>query len=672
MKTISSNTDSIKVLIIEDEEAHFQLMKRAILKQLPETSVFHAISAAACLEELDTINPDIILVDYLLPDMTGIEFLATIKRIGFDIPVIMITGQGDEGIAVHAMKLGAKDYLVKNKDFFLLLPSVIEQVTREDKLKHNLWKVSRLNELLLDSLPYPAMMIRQDQFVLAANQIAQEMGVQIGKTCWKSFRFDAHSKSPQKNKNECSFCRIKEMFQLDKAINIPELTIHDRIWDIWWIPIDREDCLHYAIDITDRKRIESKLRISSRFLEVVNRHEDMGSLLQGFVHELKSITGCCAAAAWILNDQKDTPFIISEGCDPKLLVRATINRMNSDAELVDVTTTDETEPPITISECLSFAGAGSAQTLCSAQPTPWDFHSTALLPIHLEERNLGYIFLADIKEGMLPSETIEIATTAAMKLAIVVERIQSRKLMKKSEQILRLLSDRLLTAQEEERKKISRDLHDSVGSSLCAIRLFLSIALQGRPARKPIKKILSLTQETIDEVRRIMADLRPSFLDNLGIIAALDCLVNRFSETHPGIGINQQVEIEEHEVPESIKIVILRIVQESFNNISKYSQADSVTLKLVKKEDAILLSINDNGIGFNPGLIDYAKHFGTGIGLVSMKERTELSGGTFILKSREGKGTTITASWPLFFYQQQGITSDTQTAKKHGANGDKR
>jgi signal transduction histidine kinase/DNA-binding response OmpR family regulator len=671
MKTISSNTDSIKVLIIEDEEAHFQLMKRAILKQLPDYSVFHAISASACLEELDTINPDIILVDFLLPDMTGIEFLATIKRMGCDIPVIMITGQGDEGIAVHAMKLGAQDYLVKNKDFFLLLPSVIEQVTRENKLKHNLWKVSRLNELLLDSFPYPAMMIRQDQFVLAANQTAQEMGVQIGKTCWKSFRFNAHSESPHKDENECSFCRIKEMFMLDKAINIPELTIHDRIWDIWWIPLDREACLHYAIDITNRKRMESTLRISSRFLEIINRHEDMRSLLQGFVHELKSITGCCAAAAWILNDQEDTPFIISEDCNVEQLVRATMNRVNGDATLVDGKKPGETKPPITISECLSFARANAAQTLCSAQTTPWDFNSTALIPIHLEERNLGYIFLADTREGMLPSETIEIAATAAMKLAIVVERIQSRKLLKKSEQTLRLLSDRLLTAQEEERKKISRELHDSVGSSLCAIRLSLSIALQGRPARKPIKKILSLTQETIDDVRRIMTDLRPSFLDELGIIAALDCLVNRFSETHPGIGIKQQVEIEEHEVPESLKIVILRIVQESLNNISKYSQADSVTLKLVKKEEAILLSIHDNGIGFKPGLIDYTKHFGTGIGLVSMRERTEHSGGKFILKSGEGKGTSIKASWPLS-YQQQGITSDTQTAKKHGANGDKR
>jgi signal transduction histidine kinase/CheY-like chemotaxis protein len=671
MKTISSNTDSIKVLIIEDEEAHFQLMKRAILKQLSETSVFHAISAAACLENLDSFKPDIILVDYLLPDMTGIEFLATIKRMDYDIPVVMITGQGDEGIAVSAMKLGAQDYLVKNKDFFLLLPSVIEQVTREDKLKHNLWKVSRLNELLLESLPYPAMMIRQDQFVLAANHIAQEMGVQIGKTCWKGFRFNAHSESAQEAENECSFCRMKEMFQMDKAINIPELTINDRVWDIWWIPIDREDCLHYAIDITDRKRMETKLRISSRFLEIVNRHEDMGSLLQGFVHELKSITGCCTAAAWISNDKEDTPFIISEGCDPELLMQATRNRMNADSALLDVNTTDETEPMITISECLWFAGAGAAQTLCSAHTTPCDFHSTALLPIQLEERNLGYIFLADTREGMLPAETIEIAATAAMKLAIVVERIQSRKLLKKSEQTLRLLSERLLTAQEEERKKISRELHDGVGSSLCAIRLSLSIALQGRPARKPIKKILSLTQETIDEVRRIIADLRPSFLDELGIIGALDGLVDRFSETHPGIDIKHQVEIEEHEVPESLKIVILRIVQESMNNISKYSQADSVTLKLVKKEESMLLSVNDNGIGFNPRLIDYSNRFGTGIGLVSMKERTELSGGTFIFKSRKGKGTTINASWPLF-YQQQGITSDTQTTKKHGTNSDKR
>lgn len=633
LKTISLDTETIKVVIIEDEEAHFQLMKRAICKELPKTSLYHATSPVACLEELDSINPDVILVDYLLPDMTGIEFLSAIKQQECDIPVIMITGQGDEGIAVQAMKLGAQDYLVKSADFFHLLPSVIEQVTRERRLKHNLWKVSRLNELLLDSLPYPAMMIRKDLIVLAANQIAQEMGTRVGGRCWQSFRFDAHSGHGPKAEGECSFCRKNEMYQFNKAINIPEMTINGRMWDIWWIPLDSEDCLHYAIDITDRKRMEYKLLISSRFLEIANRHTDVKSLLNDFVHDLKSITGCSIVAAWVSNHEGDKPIIVSEGYEPRLLELAAMIRMKRDGS------PDAFDSLGLSPESRLFAGTDAAQAN--------RFSSTALLPVRLKEQTFGFVFLADRREGILPPEIVEIAATAVMKLAIAVERIQSRELLKKSEQTLRFLSDRLMTAQEEERKKISRELHDSVGSSLCAIHLSLSIALQNSLTREPFEKILSSTKNTIDEVRRIMSDLRPSFLDECGIIAALDYFCRQFEEIHRSIRVRQQVKVKEHEVPDPLKIVMLRIVQESFNNIAKYSQASAVTLSLINKEGEIRLSVHDNGIGFNPDSIGYRKELGTGIGLVSMKERTELSGGSFILKSQKGEGTTITASWPF-------------------------
>jgi signal transduction histidine kinase/DNA-binding NarL/FixJ family response regulator len=639
MKEELSETGPIKVMIIEDEEAHFQLMKRAICKELPKASVFHTLSAAACLEELDSINPDILLVDYLLPDMTGIEFLSAIKHMACDIPVIMITGQGDEGIAVKAMKLGAQDYLVKNADFFLLLPAVIEQVIRERRLNRNLHRLSRLNESLLESLPYPAMMIRKDQVVLAANRMAHEMGTQVGEYCRQIFRFDQLSGQRKKAEGECSFCRRNEMFQLNKAINIPDITVNGRIYDIWWIPMNHEIFLHYAIDVTDRKMAEYKLLASSRFLEITNRHIDTKPLLHEFVHDLKSIIGCCIVAAWVINSEGNTPLIVSEGYDPRLLEPAVMFRMNMDASPGLEPPQNGSESLILSPESMFFAGTDVTQAN--------RFLSTALLPVRLKEKTFGSIFLADTREGILPLEIIEIAATAAMKLAIAVERIQSRELLKKSEQTLHFLSDRLMTAQEEERKKISHELHDSIGSSLCAIHLSLSIALQDNLKREPLEKILSLTKNTIDEVRRIMSDLRPSFLDELGIIATLAHFCKQFEEIHPGINVKQQVKVKEDEVPDPLKIVMLRIVQESFNNIAKYSRATTVRLNLIKKEGAIRLSVDDNGIGFNPDSIGYRKELGTGIGLVSMKERAELSGGSFILNSKKGEGTTITASWPF-------------------------
>ena len=132
--------EPLTLVIIEDEEAHFSLMKRAIAKEFPHASVYHFKEANLCLEQLDSIIPTIIITDYLLPGMNGIEFLEALSQKNKDIPVIMITGQGDENVAVRAMKLGTVDYLVKSGDFFTLLPTVIEKVVRKNRLEQSLLK----------------------------------------------------------------------------------------------------------------------------------------------------------------------------------------------------------------------------------------------------------------------------------------------------------------------------------------------------------------------------------------------------------------------------------------------------------------------------------------------------------------------------------------------------
>jgi signal transduction histidine kinase len=512
-----------------------------------------------------------------------------------------------------------------------------------------LHKVARLNALLLDSLPYPAMMIRWDRLVLEANRIAQQMGARVGGYCWQNFRLDQHSNCPHDEDGECRFCLAGDAFQSGEAINSHELAVNGRIWDVWWIPIDREVCLHYAIDITERKRAEYSLRILSRFLEIANRYADMPSLLQAFVQELISVTCCSAVAVWVLNSEGNEPFIAGQGCDLKQLTAdpARIKACEPPAE----SRTNDRPPPVpgipSTTGSAALTSAPTAQEQGSRSGRPSDAVATAWIPVRLEERILGAIYLGGPKEGLLSTETIDIVDTAAMKLAAAVERILSKERLEKSEQTLRFLSNRLMSAQEEERTRISRELHDSIGSSLCAIRLSIENVMQEESDLKSLEKIVALTQGTMEEVRRIMTDLRPSVLDDLGIIAALRWFCRQFKGLHSGIEVVQQVDIQEDEVPEPLKIVIFRIVQESFNNVAKYSQADVVTLSLARKEGAIQLSIHDNGNGFDPMSVAPRKGLGSGIGLTSMQERTELSGGAFSLASCQGEGTRVAASWPL-------------------------
>jgi PAS domain S-box-containing protein len=167
--------EQLKLVIIEDEDAHFQLMKRAILVAYPDVSIHYFQDAAGCLERIDEINPDLIIADYLLPGMNGIEFLESLNREKRDIPVIIITGQGDENIAIRAMKLGAWDYLVKSGDFFTLIPSVIGKVIREWKLRETLQGSQRRFREIFSQSPIGISVYDQNGLLIEANKSCMDI-----------------------------------------------------------------------------------------------------------------------------------------------------------------------------------------------------------------------------------------------------------------------------------------------------------------------------------------------------------------------------------------------------------------------------------------------------------------------------------------------------------------
>ncbi len=229
-----------------------------------------------------------------------------------------------------------------------------------------------------------------------------------------------------------------------------------------------------------------------------------------------------------------------------------------------------------------------------------------------------------------------------------IERRRTEEALRESEKQLKLLSSKLLSAQEEERKRIAGDIHDSISSSLSALKFGLENTLlqaEQRTVRpESLKSLVSLAQMTIEESRRIMTDLRPSALDDLGVITTMGWFCREFQKTYSNIRIDQKADILENEVPDSLKIVIFRVMQEAFHNIAKHSKAERATLSLAKNGSTIELCIKDQGVGF-----DVNGHLskGKGLGLTSMRERVELSGGSFKIESMTGDGTTIKAAWPI-------------------------
>ena len=142
-------------------------------------------------------------------------------------------------------------------------------------------------------------------------------------------------------------------------------------------------------------------------------------------------------------------------------------------------------------------------------------------------------------------------------------------------------------------------------------------------------------------------DLRPSTLDDLGILPTIAWFCREFQSIYSQIRIEQHIDIREDEVPMSIKTVMFRVLQEALNNVGRHSQADVARLSLRKTESHIELVIEDNGIGFDLVESHATRSLIKGFGLAGMRERVEFSGGVFIVMPMGGAGTFIRAKWPV-------------------------
>jgi signal transduction histidine kinase len=303
--------------------------------------------------------------------------------------------------------------------------------------------------------------------------------------------------------------------------------------------------------------------------------------------------------------------------------------------------------PALVPLCIRFFTIGGAVYYAMSAMTLFYLGLTLIIARRI---NITYRGLVELKEHFSRMAEERSASNTRLQEEIS-ERRRMEDSLRDSQVQLRLLSSRLLSAQEEERKRIARELHDSIGASLSAVKFSMENAIDrtrtGTIKLEPVSYSIRIVQSAIDEVRRIVMDLRPSILDDMGIIATLNWFCRQFRTIHPDIHVDMQIGINEDGIPETLKIMLFRIVQEAMHNIAKHSGAERVEVSLAKLQDTLQLSIEDHGAGFDVRSIFTDKKSGKGFGLMTMRERTELSGGIFVIESKIGAGTMIQASWTL-------------------------
>lgn len=212
------------------------------------------------------------------------------------------------------------------------------------------------------------------------------------------------------------------------------------------------------------------------------------------------------------------------------------------------------------------------------------------------------------------------------------------------------VSNLLMSTEEEEKKRIVRELHDGLGQLLTSINLHAqrcltatdSLVEHPQAINESLQLISSMTKQAMGEVRGICGALRPAILDDLGVVAAIKWQCRQITQGYPGLTARAEFDVVEEHIPADYKTSIYRIVQEAMNNAVKYAQAKTISIMLCRTGDDLQLNIQDNGVGFDPvSVVDM------GMGLMSMRERAETLGGVFKLQSSSGQGVSISVLLPL-------------------------
>ena len=280
-------------------------------------------------------------------------------------------------------------------------------------------------------------------------------------------------------------------------------------------------------------------------------------------------------------------------------------------------------------------------------------------------RNATRVATARLKKtiGTLTQRTKELATSNESLKREIAQRKAVEKSLRTSEQTtsqllqksrrmqeeLRHLSRRLLSVQEEERKRISRELHDVVAQALTGINVRLSMLKTQSTAdasdlHKKIATTQRLVQKSVEIVHRFARDLRPTVLDDLGLVPALRSYFEIVREDS-GLRIDLTTFRGVEKLDVGAKTVLYRVVQESLSNVVQHAKASRVTVSLAEHGGIFCMDIHDNGKGFQTEKVEAAES-GEHLGLLGMRERVEMVGGTFRVESTPGKQTTVRVKIP--------------------------
>jgi two-component system sensor histidine kinase UhpB len=612
-----------RILVVDDEEIITKSLSR--LLQYYGYHVVTANNGLECLQILSAQHFDLVILDIIMPGMSGIDVLQKIKEKHKDAEVIMITGYADKEKAISAFRLNAYDLIEKPYGAEEIL-NTIAHCLKQMELKREIGEKSR--ELKESEEQYRSIFNEaRDGIVLIDKETGNifncnpEFERQTGRRLEHLKKMKIWEVMPSEivEVAKKTFFEIKEK----RTNGFGELEFQKPDGNI--IPIE---FVNKGVEIRGKQFIQSITR------NIIKRKQAEESLRE-HDRQQKAILNNIPDIAWLKDKESrfiavNEPFGNACGMTPEDLVGKT------DLDIW----------PKDLAERYRADDRGVMETsrrkLFEEPLVDKDGNKTWIETIKTPIYNgkgdvIGTTGIArDITERKQAEEALR---------RVAIENARLFESVKQQREQLLALTIRLAESEAAERQQLARELHDQVGQNLTALGINLNIVRTQMP-KEALAQIcsrlddsLSLVEQTTERIRNVMADLKPPVLDDYGLVAALRWYGAQFS-SRTGIPVDVQGEEPLPRLTPHVENTMFRITQEALTNVAKYSQAAKVTVIVEAEKKTVLLIIMDNGIGFDPTQLNKPNK-ASGWGLLTMSERAETIGGYFRIDSRPGQGTRI-------------------------------
>jgi PAS domain S-box-containing protein len=282
----------------------------------------------------------------------------------------------------------------------------------------------------------------------------------------------------------------------------------------------------------------------------------------------------------------------------------------------------------------------------------------AAVPLRVKDKVLGVLTIASHDARKFSAEDIQLLESIASQIAIAVENAKLHQEVQRKDESRGELLGEIFSIQEEERRRIARELHDETSQSLASLAASLEAVAGILPsaadeARNRLKKVGQVAINVLDEVHKLIYELRPTLLDDLGLVAAARWLAEN-NLGAAGVTVNFKTAGRARRLPSKLETTLFRVIQEAVSNIARHAHAKNVDIALHFKKRAIVVHIKDDGDGFDVEEAISSKDRPRGLGLLGMKERVELLKGTLSIRSRPDSGTEVDIEIPINYEVSSG------------------